>query len=138
MFQFPPNGKVLCKMAFAEIAHLLANTVSIPSERESALQDWIEKHRTATSMGFQFPPNGKVLCKTQSRCNLRIRDECFNSLRTGKCFARIRTWSQLSPNTSFHSLRTGKCFARDPEEEEGEDATPTVSIPSERESALQV
>ena len=40
-------------------------------------------------------------------------------------------------NTSFHSLRTGKCFARPANEKQNQIHQRRVSIPSERESALQ-
>ena len=38
MFQFPTNGKVLCKLLVALLATFSVTTVSIPYERESALQ----------------------------------------------------------------------------------------------------
>ena len=65
-FQFPPNGKVLCKSRGACGMHYPPYIVSIPSERESALQDLIKDPTLLESepdLAFQFPPNGKVLCK---------------------------------------------------------------------------
>ena len=38
-------------------------TVSIPSERESALQVIESTDDTERASLFPFPPNGKVLCK---------------------------------------------------------------------------
>ena len=111
-FQFPPNGKVLCKRiqsriegdrhrwvsipseresALQEMNEILSNvyySVSIPSERESALQAYWKIDVWSHTLRFHFPPNGKVLCKTfVVRSLLSTQHSSFNSLRTGKCFA---------------------------------------------------
>ena len=66
-FQFPPNGKVLGKALTIVLAlKAVATFVSIPSKRESALQEVL----FCVAVG--------VMLKS------------FNSLQTGKCFARIR------------------------------------------------
>ena len=62
-FQFPPNGKVLCKFDVSDGGKAKKNDVSIPSERESALQEEYNYNSPVTELEFQFPPNGKVLCK---------------------------------------------------------------------------
>ena len=134
-FQFPPNGKVLCKQRVTFKRGSSSPYVSIPSERESALQ--VAKSVKALMDQFQFPPNGKVLCKVYAfhAATPVTIVACFNSLRTGKCFAssEIRQSSYGSVSIpseresalqvtghyikilaivlGFNSLRTGKCFA---------------------------
>ena len=66
-FPFPPNGKVLCKRMDMRSFRLIRTArVSIPSERESALQAHTLRICFLTHILFPFPPNGKVLCKTET------------------------------------------------------------------------
>ena len=87
VFRFPPNGKVLCKIN--------------PGATQSHPR-----------LMFRFPPNGKVLCKLSRSGSRRCAQLRFDSLRTGKCFARQACDSVHSGGCCFDSLRTGKCFAR--------------------------
>ena len=113
--------------------------VSIPSERESALQVG-RVHRRPVNREFPFPPNGKVLCKTAPASP--VKGQLWYEFQfppNGKVLCKSRfTDTPLSPSRCFHSLRTGKCFARLHKFFNDTEGLSKVSIPSERESALQV
>ena len=170
MFQFPTNGKVLCKLeqqltkfresvdcfnslrtgkCFAsndpviqEIATegMAYNKFQFPTNGKVLCKETLNPVTPEENLEFQFPTNGKVLCKLCSPLLLppKRKGSRFNSLRTGKCFASFN-WIVLIPAifSGFNSLRTGKCFARVLTDEDLRKAL-YVSIPYERESALQV
>ena len=136
VFPFPPTGKVLGKATICTPTHpgkcfhslrpgkclasqlrwiFLSNEyVSIPSDRESAWQGIITAFCIAVLLGFPFPPTGKVLGKdTGIRYSCYYpRNDCFHSLRPGKCLASIKkSEDTLKVGFGFHSLRPGKCLA---------------------------
>ena len=62
-FQFPPNGKVLCKL-------------NVPGDK-------------LPSDEFQFPPNGKVLCKSDSRIASKLNISVFQFPPNGKVLCKL-------------------------------------------------
>ena len=62
---------------------------------------------------FQFPSNGKVYSETIVDMETGIKQECFNSLPTGKCIQRWHAYLHYSPSS-------------------------VVSIPFQRESVFRV
>ena len=121
-FQFPPNGKVLCKSSFQFPPSTLDLDVSgfnsLQTGKCFARKTTFGRKTTHTLAGFNSLQTGKVLCKTIKSFYGRVRNEhdliCFNSLQTGKCFASQTGRRPLNPCVTLR-----------------------VSIPSKRESALQ-
>ena len=110
--------------------------VSIPSERESALQALTVGTVTVNaSHEFRFPPNGKVLCKLWAVAEY-MHEKKFRFPPNGKVLCKpspILLEEKLK--VSIPSERESALQAR---QDHGRGRKGPVSIPSERESALQV
>ena len=137
-FHFLQTGKCLAriKKMTNEIRFI---DVSIPSKRESAWQEFTATNTPDTQprWKFRFPPNGKVLGKSRLVTQLlAITMSKFRFPPNGKVLGKISVYGVSRTLTSFRFPPTGKVLGKETGNE-GEGTSSFVSIPSERESALQ-